>query len=459
VSESLVKRSLGKEWSPDRISRILCHRPGFFWLDSGATGGELGRYSLLGSDPVAGFAVHGGKVLPLDPGFPLGGLPDDPLRACAAAWERYPQPIDLSHPFAGGWVGYLGYEFARYLERLPATTRDDYGIPEAEWRLYDHAFVYDHHRGESWVTGVPIAGAAEVAMARARARLEEGEESVEADASIGEAAFSSNLSRREYEDRVERVREYIAAGHVYQLNLSQRLEAPFHGSVAALYRRLREVNPAPFSALVRTGFGHILSSSPERFLCWRDRWIQSRPIKGTRPRGSDRAGDEALIRELTTSEKERAELLMIVDLLRNDLGKIAVPGSVRVPALHALESYATVHHLVGEIVAEVRPGVGVLERIAATFPGGSITGAPKIRAMEIIDELERDRRDVFTGSIGYVSTHGTADFNIAIRTLVEAQGKLHFHVGSGIVWDSDPAAEYQETLDKARGILNAFPRT
>ncbi len=252
------------------------------------------------------------------------------------------------------------------------------------------------------------------------------------------------------------MRERIAAGEIYQMNLAQRFTCAVAEPPRQLYRRLRALNPAPMGAYLEAGDWTVLSSSPERFLAVADGRIRTFPIKGTRPRGRTPAEDAAQRRELLASEKERAELLMIVDLLRNDLGRVCRFGSVQVRRLHDLETFATVHHLVGEVEGELRPGVGAAELMRAVFPGGSITGAPKIRAMQVIAETEPVPRGIFSGVLGYWSACGRVDLSIAIRTIVCRRGEASFHVGAGIVWDSDPALEYEETLAKGRALRAAL---
>ena len=270
-------------------------------------------------------------------------------------------------------------------------------------------------------------------------------------------ALRSSFTRDGYLRAVERVREYIFAGDVFQANLSQRFETPLAGSPWSLYRRLRERNPAPFAAFLDFPGVAVLSASPERFLrVDRDGRVETRPIKGTRPRGLGPEHDAALGQALAESNKDRAENLMIVDLMRNDLSRVCAPGTVRVTELFALERYATVHHLVSTVVGQLAPGADALDLVGAAFPGGSITGAPKLRAMEIIAELEPARRGVYCGSIGYWSITGELDVSIAIRTAVARNGRVYFNAGGGIVADSDPAEEYQETLDKARGLIDAL---
>jgi para-aminobenzoate synthetase component 1 len=269
--------------------------------------------------------------------------------------------------------------------------------------------------------------------------------------------LESSFTRESYLKAVERVREYIFAGDIFQANLSQRFEAPLSEPAWSLYRRLRERNPAPFAAFLDFPGVAVLSASPERFLrVDAGGSVETRPIKGTRPRGVGPEHDAALGQALAESPKDRAENLMIVDLMRNDLSRVCAPGSVRVAELFALEQYATVHHLVSTVVGQLAPGADALDLLRAAFPGGSITGAPKLRAMEIIAELEPSRRGVYCGSIGYWSVTGELDTSIAIRTAVARNGRVYFNAGGGVVADSDPADEYQETLDKARGLIDAL---
>ena len=379
------------------------------------------------------------------------------MHALARAVEAEPQPVlpedAPALPFFGGAIGVLGFELGREVERLPATTRDDIGAPDLAFGWYDAAVVWDEQRHEGWLTGRADA------VHALRARLATLPPPIAADrASAG--VLRSNMTRAAYLAAVARARAYIEAGDIYQVNLAQRFSAPYSGGGFELYRRLRDVSPAPFAAYLdlRGDFGgvEVLSSSPERFLLADGDRLETRPIKGTRPRGATPAEDAALAAALRASTKDRAEHLMIVDLERNDLGRVAITGSVRVPEFAALETYAQVHHLTSTVEARRCPDIGVEALLRAMFPGGSISGAPKIRALEIIDELEPTVRGVYTGAIGYLSAHGRIDLNIAIRTITLADGVAHLHVGGAIVHDSDPHAEYAETLDKARGMARAL---
>lgn len=447
----------------DAIRRLggLPHRA---WLDSAAQGGPRGRYSYLCADP---WTI-------------IGANHDDPLSALRAALAPHrTAPLPELPPFQGGVVGYLAYEFGQRLERLPPPPRDAAGTPDAWLGAYDWVLAWDHAAGRAWLvsTGMPEAGSRRAARARDRAAFVQARLSGSADArpsapsarapggptldlspvpELG-GTIRSALDRASYLAAVERIRRYILAGDVFQVNFTQRLVAPAPEDPLLFYLQLRRVNPAPFAAYLEPGPLTIASASPERFLrVSADGAVETRPIKGTRPRGATPADDEALGAELLDSEKDRAENVMIVDLLRNDLSRVCVPGSVSVPELCVLERFATVQHLVSAVTARLAPGRDALQLLAAAFPGGSVTGAPKVRAMEIIAELEPVTRGVYCGAIGYWSVTGDLDTSIAIRTCVVRDGNAYFGVGGGVVADSDPDREYAETLDKARGLVAAL---
>ncbi len=363
-----------------------------------------------------------------------GGDPLDAARALLAPHRR-PALAGLP-PFQGGIAGYVGYDSGAGLG------------------LYDWVIAWDHPAGRAWIIAWSHARLAWAQDLLSR----EDVETVLDRPGPSSTVLESNFTRREYEGAVTRIRDYIAAGDVYQVNLAQRFQVAFAGAPLELYRRLRARNPAPFGTYLALGDLVVASISPERFLRFdaATRRAEARPIKGTRPRGATATEDAALARALTTSEKDRAENVMIVDVLRNDLGKVCRPGSVVVPELYALESHPTVHHLVSTVTGVLADAADAFDLLRAAFPGGSVTGAPKIRAMEIIAELEGAPRGVYCGAIGYVSATGDMDLNIPIRTVVVRDGVASFHAGAGIVWDSDPAAEYDETLAKARALIEAL---
>ncbi len=363
-------------------------------------------------------------------------------------------PLPAGIPFAGGALGYFGYDLARRLERLPQTAADLEDMPDMAVGIYDWAVVVDHDRRESHLVS---AGR----DARTHERWDELQALFSAPPEAPERApfrvrgeARANFDAAGYRAAFARAHDYLREGDCYQVNLAQRFEVPASGDPWVAFRRLRAINPAPFAAYLNGPDAQVLSVSPERFL-WADAagHVETRPIKGTRPRNSDAAADAALAQALATSPKDRAENVMIVDLLRNDLGKVCATGSVRVPRLCEIESFPTVHHLVSTVTGHLAPEHHALDLLRACFPGGSITGAPKIRAMEVIEELEPQRRGAYCGSIGYVGFDGAMDTNIAIRTLVYSKGRARFWAGGGIVIDSEAESEYQETFDKAAAML------
>jgi para-aminobenzoate synthetase component 1 len=328
---------------------------------------------------------------------------------------------------------------------------DDRAIPDLHFGLYDGIAALNHRSGVLYLVALGIRADAAVVLEELRALLDQGAAS-ESPAKPSCGDWQWNFTRSEFIKAIEQVKESIARGEVYQVNLSQRARSAFCGDPLQLYAALRQGNPAPFSAYLDTGELQVLSTSPEQFLRKRGQSLVTRPIKGTRPRVGDPQADQRNAQALQQSEKERAELLMIVDLERNDLGRVAQFGSVQVEQLYHLEHYARVMHQTAQVKASLADGKDVFDCIRATFPGGSITGAPKVSAMQIIERLEPTRRGLYCGSVGYIGFNGDAEFNIAIRSLHVKDGQLDYQVGGGIVWDSDPASEYQETLDKGRAI-------
>ena len=441
--------------------------PFLVFLDSATHPEQAGRYSFLVADPATIVRSKGALTQQLGGGR-WTRVAADPVAHVSALLEPFAaEPVAGLPPFQGGAAGYVGYDWGAQLERVPRTRYDDLAIPDVMLGLYDWVIAWDHQTKRAWVisTGIPEQGAAR--RDRAARRLAFVKERLAERRSDRLAAPSypvpdvpglrSNFTREGYLDAVARVIEYVYAGDIFQANLSQRLEAPLAGTPFELYRRLRQRNPAPFAAYLAFGDVVVVSSSPERFLCVdAGRRVETRPIKGTRPRGVGPEHDAALALALAESDKDRAENVMIVDLLRNDLSRVCQPGTVRVPELFALEHYQTVHHLVSTVVGELAPELDALDLLRAAFPGGSITGAPKVRAMQIIAELEPTQRGVYCGSIGYLSATGALDSSIVIRTYLVVGRDVYFQVGGGIVADSDPEQEYRETLDKARGLIAAL---
>ena len=454
---------------PDPADAAECFAdlPLLLLLDSTADHERTGRHSFLAADPCREVRTKGAG---------------ESLAVVHAELARFATPpLPGLPPFQGGGAGFIGYDWGATLERLPAPRYDDLALPDVLLGLYDWVVAWDHCERAAWVisTGLPEEGAARAS--RARGRLEMVMERMSRGARVRSSAhppirsstaapsypvlgvddaeqigLCSTFTHRAYLTAVARVREYILAGDIFQANLSQRFEAPLREAPWPLYRRLRATNPAAFGAFMDCGDFQVLSVSPERFLRLSGRQVETRPIKGTRPRGLGPMHDAMLGQVLTESDKDRAENVMIVDLLRNDLSRVCRPGTVRVPELFALEHHPTVHHLVSTVVGELEASADVVALVRATFPGGSITGAPKVRAMEIIAELEPTRRGAYCGSLGYIGADGEMDTSIAIRTCVTTGGRIYFQAGGGIVADSDPEQEYRETLDKARGIIRTL---
>jgi para-aminobenzoate synthetase component 1 len=469
------------ERRPIDVAEAFRDLPGLVLLESGRPG-RRSRWSFLSADPLA--------VL-TEPARGEDPFADARLLVARLAAAR-PTAVDAdaraddAPPFLGGLVGYLGYELGDALERLPAPPPDDQDLPALRLALHDWTVAWDRRTGQAWLGGRALdgdAGRLEARLADVRRRLRAdgvGRRAVSGAPSIEEAvdattelAFTSTLDRGAYEAGVRAIRERIAGGEIYQANLTRRLATTFDGDPWPLYRRLRTGDPALFAAWLDLGAGApghgsarggapararaILSASPEPFLAVSaDGRVTTDPIKGTRPRGRTPAEDRALACELLASAKDRAENVMIVDVLRNDLGRVCVPGTVRVPRLCRLERTAAVQHLVSTVTGRLAPDRDAFDLLRAAFPGGSITGAPKIRAMEILRWLEPTRRGPYTGALGWIGPDGAMATSILIRTFVADGSRLSLHVGGGITWQSDPAAEWEETVAKARGPLSAI---
>jgi para-aminobenzoate synthetase component I len=434
-------------WEPIQLAQRLRGQAYLTLFESTMRQEKLGRYSFLACNPSSTLKVENGRTL-LD-----GVVQQEPplvLLDQILSRNRMPKLAGLP-PFQGGLAGYIGYDFGRSLE--PHTRLPEFPAlcPNLMLHVYDVGIAFDHLQERAWI----ISTAGEQSEDELEDLLKR-KPSLMGSSTIGN--WSSNFTRESYEAAVARTIEYILAGDIFQANISQCFSAkiPEGFDALAFYKRLRSSNPATFSAFLDYGDVQIASSSPERLLSFDGTTVEARPIKGTRRRDPNPALDAALVAELASSRKDRAENVMIVDLLRNDLSRVCAPGSVRVPVLCGLESYASVHHLTSVVTGELKPDKSVGDLIAAIFPGGSITGAPKIRAMEVIAEIERQGRGVYCGSIGYFGFNGQVDLNIAIRTAMFAQGVARFQGGGGITARSEPAAEYEETLTKITRIMEAF---
>lgn len=425
------------------------------WLDSAAFGTALGRYDIVVAEPCRTLVTRGMTTLITEREGYAQSSSEDPFALLQQSLDAFPCANPAGLPFTGGALGYFSYDLARSIEQLPEQALDDLQLPEMAVGIYEWAYVADHQQQRCWLVGRGSA-ALQARWQTLVERFHSPTATVSRRAFKALAAPVSGTDEAAYGEAFARIQHYLRDGDCYQINYARRYSATVEGDPFAGYCRLRQLNSAPFSAYLNLPFAQILSSSPERFLRVVDRQVETRPIKGTRARHSDPRRDQQLADELRASAKDRAENVMIVDLLRNDLGKSCVAGSVRVPELFAVESYATVHHLVSTVTGTLRDDREPLDLLRGAFPGGSITGAPKQRAMEIIEELEPYRRGIYCGAIGYVSFDGQMDTNIAIRTLVHREGAVHFWAGGGIVIDSDMQSEFQETQHKAAGMLRLF---
>ncbi len=431
--------------NPAEYFAAIRHAPGSVLLDSGRPSAKRGRYDLLSAWPLAQLAV----------------LPDESgsdflqrLRTQLTQLGEAVMPATVQLPFAGGLIGYLSYDFGRHLETLPSHAKDDLQLPDARFGVYDWALVSDHQAGTSQLVFHPHC--AEGERQRLIALFSQPTTAPVSPFSL-EGPMTPDLSAEAYQQAFERIQAYIQAGDCYQVNFAQRFRAPCQGDAWAAYQALRAACPTPFSGFQSLPEGGaVLSLSPERFVKVSEGQVETRPIKGTRPRGTTPEEDAAHAAELLASPKDRAENLMIVDLLRNDLGRTCRIGSVRVPELFSLESYPNVHHLVSSVTGELADDKDALDLIAGSFPGGSITGAPKIRAMQIIDELEPTRRGLYCGSLLYLDVRGEMDSSIAIRSLLVKDRQVCCWGGGGIVADSDWEAEYQESITKVRVLLETL---
>ncbi|HBH1341565.1 aminodeoxychorismate synthase component I [Clostridioides difficile] len=441
-------REINTKLNSFEIFTIFRNEHDSFILDSAMDKEKLGRYSFISSQPF--------KVLKYK------DTDENPLEVLKEELHKYRVVNDTNLPFVGGAVGYLSYDLGNYIENLPRTAVDDIEMPDMYFGFYNHVIVIDHLVQKTYIAtpNIDIELEEKIIDDIEQRILKEEKKGIDSiyyeEKEVTPIRLKSNFTKEEFKNAVQSVREYIRQGDIYQANLTQRFSGETELTSFELYRDLRRFSPAPFGAFLNFEDAHILSNSPERFIRCVNKRIETRPIKGTRPRGKDKEEDLRLQQELRNSEKDRAELLMIVDLERNDIGRISKTGSVKVPELFVIEPYANVNHLVSTVVGELKDDKDATDVIKATFPGGSITGAPKIRAMEIIDELEPTQRNVYTGSIGYIGFNGDMDFNIAIRTIIKNDKKVYFQVGGGMTWDSDPDEEYQETLDKAKSIMKAL---
>lgn len=403
------------------------------------------RFDILVAQPVATFETIGQKTT-INVNENRIVSENDPFELLHQYQQELIPDLDCEHdlPFVGGALGYFSYDLGRRVETLPELAEHDIKAPDMAVGLYDWAVIVDHKLKTACVVGLNVE--ARLAWLQDHSPVSHTPFSLTTE-------WQSNMSQGSYGNKFDSVQEYLLSGDCYQINLAQRFNAQYQGSEWQAYEKLEQYNSAPFSGFIRLEDCAILSVSPERFLELKDNTIETKPIKGTRPRSEEALADAEYANDLANAEKDQAENLMIVDLLRNDIGRVAKPGTVHVPKLFDIESFPAVHHLVSTIRADLDEQYNAADLLRACFPGGSITGAPKVRAMQIIEELEPHRRSAYCGSIGYISRHGRMDTSITIRTLVAEDQTLYAWAGGGVVADSDCQSEYQETLDKLSRIL------
>lgn len=468
IKTTPIIETLKTELPFESVFASLRSFPGSALLNS-SMGTDAGRYSFIGIAPFLTLKSKG-RVISLTSGGRT-------TRIKGAAFDILGDIIDncrIKAPrgleLAGGGIGYFSYDLKDSLEKLPGKAKDDLKVPDMYFSFYRAILTHDRdHPGKITlsVLDIPSLGrdnageliSAVKGLIRGRhVTMSPRYPSLVTRHLSPKVPIRSNFTKAAYIKAVKAALEHIRSGNIYQVCLSQRFTAPFAGDPYALYLKLNDISPAPFSAYLEFDEEHVISSSPELFLKVSGGHVETRPMKGTRPRGRSKAQDRELLNELRKSEKDKAELAMIVDLERNDLGKVCAHGSIKVIEHRRIEKYPTVFQAISVIRGKLAPGVGLVDTVKAAFPGGSISGCPKIRAMEIIDSLEPTARGVYTGAIGYLSFHDTMELSVAIRTMIEKNGKIYFQTGGGIVADSDPEKEYKETLVKAKAMIQALSR-
>lgn len=435
------------------LFNLISEEPWSVFLDSGYPRIDRGRFDFISSRPYKTITTYG-ETSYIEDNENRRSSSQDPFELIKSALGKRRRNL-TGLPFCGGAMGYFAYDLGRRIEDLPEQCSADIRMPDMAIGLYSWVVVVDHHKRQSWlvchdrntITDQNWTELCDLFHSEGHARLQQY--SVRSE-------VRTNMEKKEYAEKLERIKDYINEGDCYQVNLAQRFSVEVHGAPWDIYLQLRENNPAPFAGFFNGPDASILSSSPERFLYIGNDIVETKPIKGTIRRASYANEDKALAEQLLESTKDRAENLMIVDLMRNDIGKNCETGSVAVPKLFALESYATVHHLVSTVTGRLRSDKHAIDLLRGCFPGGSITGAPKLRAMEIIEELEPHRRNAYCGSLGYIGFDGNMDTNIGIRTLICNENKVHFWAGGAIVADSKLDSEYQECFEKAAAMLKLF---
>lgn len=441
-------KELEKNLNPFYVYNIFKDEVNSVFLDSSKEDKNLSKFSFIGINPFCNFTYKNGK------GYINGEeiQEKDPFIALEKLVNKYKINYDSSIPFIAGAIGYFSYDIGRTIEVLPSTAKKELEIPDAIFNFYNNLIIFDLQNKKTFISSLGMGEEIE----DIEEKLKDYKEISEPNIIESNNKFISNFEKEDYEKEISKLREYIRSGDVYIANMTRQVWCYNKENSFSIYEKLRSINKAPFSVYMNFKDFQVISSSPERFLYVKDGIVHTRPIKGTRPRGKNSLEDMKNRKALENSEKDKAELLMIVDLERNDLSKVCKPNSVKVTELFKIEEYATVFHLVSTIEGELENGVSAVKCIRECFPGGSITGAPKIRAMEIIEELEKIRRNLYTGSIGYFDLRGNCDFNIVIRTIIKKDDKAYFGVGGGITWDSKEEDEWFETIDKGKALMRVL---
>lgn len=433
------------------IYSLFKEKRNIIFLDSAIGKDRLGKYSFIGLNPFITFKFKNNKCILNDREY-FG----DAFEELNAVVKKYEVINDTDIPFVAGGMGYFSYDLGRSIENIPSVSKEDVDIPDCYFNFYDNVIIVDHVNEKTYISALGILQDKEKSIKSIEGRISLGEEVTYPVKTNTSLKFSSNFTKDQYINSVKKVIDYIKEGHIYITNLTQRFHCNINKDSYEVYKTLRRINPAPFASYLKLDEFDILSSSPERFLKISNNVVETRPIKGTRPRGKDEEENLKNRKELLNSEKDKSELLMIVDLERNDLSKVCRPNSVKVTELFKLEEYSTVYHLVSTVIGELKDKATGIDCFKACFPGGSITGAPKIRSMEIIDEIEGVKRNIYTGAIGYIGFDNNLDFNIVIRTILMKDNKAYLGVGGGITYESNPEDEYQETLDKAKALFKSL---
>lgn len=436
--------------SPFDIYSLFTKESNSVFLDSSKEDERLSKYSFIGINPIETFEVLNGEVYINSKKIEER----DGFLELEKRIENYKLHIESDIPLIGGYIGYISYDAGRLLEKLPNTAKEDFTIPDMRFILYNNIIIFDLIKNKTFITSLGLKEEEDIDLIKEKIKYPspKGYETIRE----GKNEFYSNFTKEEYINAIKKMKEYIVNGDIYIANMTQRFYCKSLEDSFKIYSKLRSINKAPFSAFLNYEDFQIISSSPERFIQIKDGNVNTRPIKGTRPRGKNKEEDDIFRKELQNSEKDKSELLMIVDLERNDLSKVCENNSVKVSELFKIEEYATVFHLVSTIEGKLKKGNSAVKCMKEAFPGGSITGAPKIRAMEIIEELEGVKRNLYTGSIGYFDLRGNSDFNIVIRTILKKDNKAYFGVGGGITFESDEEDEYYETLQKAKALMQVL---